>query len=199
MAPITLTFHPNAANKGILRWISRSLGVPNINGEGLIKVTADDLEEGNGLTGPIGYWTSKENFYWASNSSQTEHWYQVDFKFFDVFIESYTIRMSQEHYHPLWTILASNDTKSELWTTAHQQELNEKPKNNYNTYKFDNPVKARYFRMSTNSKRFDNFWTLSIGYLEFFGKIKWYRGYTKCKCTRRSQIYFAFIVMLVNK
>ena len=155
---------------GITRFISSQTKIPNIHGEKLIKLSSDSIQNNNSITTPIGY-IAGDNLWFETNNLEGNHWYQIDFLSFYPEIKGYFLSMSPQHFRKKWYLFAGDDENS--LDIVHVGGFETMPEVSNCTCDLDTPVKARVFRILTNSTRFDDAWILALGSIEFFGKIQW--------------------------
>ena len=156
---------------GITRFISKQTKIQNIHGEKLVKLSSDSIQNTSSLTVPIGYAETNKNHWFETDISMTNHWYQIDFLSFYPEITGYFLSMKSEHFRKKWYLFAGDDESS--LDIVHVGGFEETPEVSNCTCDLDHPVRARIFRIFTNSTRFDGAWILALGALEFYGKIQW--------------------------
>ena len=177
--------------KGIVRWISRKTKIDDINGEGIIKITADSVSDGS-LSGPIGFYNDIR--WWMSNISADEHWYQINFLSYTVYFTGYSLSMSPEHYNKKWKILVSDG--DEDWQILDEQEMNEIPSSKTNGFICKYPKKGKILRIVDDGPNHLGLNRLTLGAIDVFGEIKWDFDYS-CRNNHDYLLISIFIIPFV--
>ena len=182
---------------GITRFLAKRSHIADLHGEGVIHLSTDSFSHGS-ITAVVGYCGQEvEQCYFVSQPNASEHWFQIDFLSFNVTITGYTFEVSNDQYHPSWTLYAGNK-ETELSNIDHQT-IDSIPESDINTYTLKQPVSAQIFRLSVNSERYDHQWTLTISRLEFFGTVNYpFRDTCKQKFVISSSIFRSFFIFLIS-
>ena len=182
---------------GILRWISKDTKKQDLHGASLVKISYDSLLNNEvSFKSPIGYNETNKLSYFASNTNEGKHWYQIDMQSFHITLTDYLYAAGEEHYQYEWKLLYSNN--GEQWDVADDREFKEEVTTTMNFFKLKNPVTGRYFKLEVNSKRRDDAWDLSIASLEFYG-ILHYFSFFSCKKEANfdiKQSFFIFVIII---
>ena len=161
---------------GILRWISKRIEIKDLYGNNLINISVDSSGIQN-VAAPIGY-VNDNISWWYSDNVINEHFYIVDFKTFRTAINGILLSMSVEHFHKVYVIDGSNDGTT--WYPIKEACFPSKPESNLQYIHFDSFVKYRYYKISSNDIRHDGSYRLTLGPLDFYGKVLWDISFT-CK------------------
>ena len=158
---------------GIIRWISKTTKIPNLNGSNFIRVTADSTRGDTCLTAPIGYTGDCTSSHWVCGGDGAkieEHWYQIDFLSFEVDISDILYSAVPKHFFSSFFIKTSYDCVQ--WN-EFEITIPKEPETGEQIFPVKAP-KARCVRLFTNSTRFDGVSTFASYKFDLFGKIRWF-------------------------
>ena len=160
---------------GIVRWISKKMNVPNLNGSHLIYCSSKNIRPDTSITAPIGYRQEGLHDYYVSEGTSLineSNWYRVDFLSFDVTLTGVKLRMVDDQYFPNIYFNASKDGIH--WEMIRHFTFEKPPSEFIQVFDFENQFSARSIQIYTNDFRFDEVSTLSISRIDFYGTLRWF-------------------------